>query len=351
MHLEELIASIRRADPAALADPISPEQLRLVQATLGALGAAVAESDGESLEVPGLGSFRRRKPGAAAGAQGRPRITFVPLKARPVPVAAPAGAKQSPVANSATWRQALKSTERPLVDPQGRFITLFSAKSACSSVVIWFFKQLGCMDEARGYAEWPHRYRIERWYKDSRYLEALAASQMGKSKVLRVVRDPVERAGSSFRHALGTRYAKDEIQARLGIDIDAEGLSFERFIDFLGQEDLDHCNPHHRRQKHAVEDLCKPDFLINASRQDLFEQLNAFERSIGLPHTDFPSLTWLHELQAGRTPHSVDLPGDPYRLVLTREQAQRGPWPKGLITGEARARLETLYAEDIELYA
>jgi len=351
MQLEELIAHIRRVDPDALADPIRPEQLTLIQVTLSALGAAVTGSDGESLEVPGLGSFRRRKTGAAGGAQGRPRVTFVPLKAKPV-AAAPAGRAQGSLAvDPKLWRQALKSTERPLIDPQGRFITLFSAKSACSSVVIWFFRQLGCLDEARGYAEWPHRFRIERWYQDPRYLEALAASKIGQAQVLRVVRDPVERAGSSFRHALGTRYAKDEIQAKLGIDIDVEGLSFERFIDFLEQEDLDHCNPHHRRQKHAVEDLVQPDFLINASRQDLFAQLNAFERRIGLPHTDFPSLTWIHELQAGRTPHSVALPGDPYRLVLTREQAQRGPWPKGLITGEARARLEKLYAEDLRLYA
>ena len=82
----------------------------------------------------------------------------------------------------------------------------------------------------------------------------------------------------------------------------------------------------------------------------MFTGLNAFERSLGLPPTDFPALAWVHELQATRVPHSVDLGGDPYRLVLTRQQALQGPWPKGLITPEARARLERLYAEDLSLY-
>jgi hypothetical protein len=42
---------------------------------------------------------------------------------------------------------------------------------------------------------------------------------------------------------------------------------------------------------------------------------------------------------------------NPDQLVLTRAQAQRGPWPKGLLTESARARLQTLFADDIERYA
>jgi hypothetical protein len=55
-------------------------------------------------------------------------------------------------------------------------------------------------------------------------------------------------------------------------------------------------------------------------------------------------------LQASRVPHSVLFEGDAYRTVLTVSQAQKGPWPKGLISAEARVRLEKLYAEDISLY-
>jgi hypothetical protein len=154
---------------------------------------------------------------------------------------------------------------------------------------------------------------------------------------------------SSFRHALSTGYARDPILHAIGIDI-AEGLSFERFIDFLEREDLQRCDPHHRLQWHPVEQLRRPDMVLDVSRQSLFEGLNDFERRVGMPLTDFQALRWIHELQAARAPLAGPGAADAYRQILTQEQAQRGPWPQGLLEREARVRLERLYADDIRLY-
>ncbi len=240
--------------------------------------------------------------------------------------------------------------ERPLVDPQRRFVVLFSAKSACSTVVIWFLHQIGLAEAARRHSGWPHHYRQQCFYERADYRAARETLRPGQAAVLRVVRDPVERAASSFRHALGLGYAREPIQRSLGIDTERVGLSFEQFIDFLETEDLARCDPHHRRQRHPLERLRPADTVINASRQDLFDGLNAFERGLGLPHTDFASLAWIHELQAGRAAHSVDWPQDPYTSVLQPDQARQGPWPRGLLTAPARARLERLYADDLSFY-
>jgi hypothetical protein len=81
-----------------------------------------------------------------------------------------------------------------------------------------------------------------------------------------------------------------------------------------------------------------------------FRSLNAFERSVGLPATELNSLHWIHDLQAAREARLDASTADPYRQVLTPDRARHGPWPSGLLTGEARTRLERLYAHDIHLY-
>jgi hypothetical protein len=253
--------------------------------------------------------------------------------------------------DQASWFRALKTPMLPLIHPRHRFVVLFSAKSACSSVVIWYLHAMGLAEAARSYSDWPHDFRTDRLYRRQDDADARAALLPGQVKVLRVVRDPLERAASSFRHALATGYAREAIQRALGVDTDVDGLSFERFVDFLEREDLQRCDPHHGVQCHPVERLRRPDMVIDVSRDNLFAGLNAFERLVGMPETDFAALRWIHELQARREVAAGEVAGDPYRLVLTRQQALRGPWPAGLLTAEARTRLEKLYAEDLRLYS
>lgn len=261
-----------------------------------------------------------------------------------------AGPHAVPGGPAAAWRRALAVGPRPLLHPGHRVVVLFSPKSACSSFTIWLLHQLGLAGEARAFSNWPHDYRIQRLYARADDVAARAALQPDEVKLLRVVRCPLQRAVSSFRHALGTLYAQDAVREKLGIDMAAQGLSFERFIDFLALEDLDFCDPHHRRQRHPLERVRQPDVVINASRQDLFAGLNAFEALAGMPPTDFTRLAWVHELQATREPQPAAPPADPYRVVLTEDQARHGPWPQGLLTPEARERLAGLYAEDVALY-
>ncbi|WP_141287496.1 sulfotransferase family 2 domain-containing protein, partial [Ideonella azotifigens] len=248
------------------------------------------------------------------------------------------------------WRQACNSSEPALIHPEHRFVLLFSPKSACSSAVIWFLHTLGLAEQARAYHEWPHQYRIHELMQSDaqRATRRLPPEQL---TVLRLVRDPLERAVSSFRHALGTGYARAQIRARLGRDIAAQGLSFQQFIDFLVLEDLDRCDGHHRRQCHALERMRAPDVLINVSQQDLYTELNAFERRQGMPVTDFAALRWLHELQSTRVPNRVDDGRPADRVELTAAHAKFGPWPRQLLTPLARERLSALYADDIARYA
>ncbi|HSI50734.1 MAG TPA: sulfotransferase family 2 domain-containing protein [Ideonella sp.] len=344
MTLEDLLARIQATEPEALAGLPPAAVQRLMCATLRELREGLlAQPDAVDapVQVPLLGRFRR----VAAPGQG---WRFIPHAAAQQAGPSRAGASVDPVTRA--WRKACNSVEPALIHPEHKFLLLFSPKSACSSAVIWFMHTMGLAGEARAYSEWPHDYRIHKLMASDaqRATRQIPAEQL---TVLRVVRDPLERAVSSFRHALGTSYARAEILKKLGRDTWHEGLSFQQFIDFLALEDLDACNPHHRRQCHAVERLHAPDVLINASRQDLFAGLNDFERRMGMPVTDFAGLRWLHDVQSKRVPERADDGQPADQVVLTREQAKRGPWPHQLLTPLARERLTELYADDIARYA
>jgi hypothetical protein len=246
---------------------------------------------------------------------------------------------------------ALMLRPRPLVDPDRKLVVVFSPKSACTSVAIWFFNLIGHLKAARDYHEWPHQYRTIH-YQSALYNRALRGG-IDDYTVVRVVRDPYDRVTSSFRHAVSTGYADDELSAAIPeYDREDRRISFSRFLDFLQTEDLSTCNPHHGLQYHPIEDLLKPGHAINISRQDLFTRLNEVEVALGLPHTDFPSIAWIHDLSQKRHVAKVAFEGDAVNSSLDRERAAHGPWPaaSALLTPDVRQRIAKLYGPDVSRY-
>jgi hypothetical protein len=253
-----------------------------------------------------------------------------------------------------------RTRPRPLIHPAARLVVIFSAKSACTSVVIWFLHHLGDADAARDHFRWPHRYRGQVYYKSPLYRSAFELD-LENFTVVRVVRDPFDRTVSSFRHALKTSLADTHVPRVLGrSDISRDGLSFAEFLDFLEGSDLTTCNPHFLIQRHPLEDKLPVRHLINISTEDLFTRLNEVEADIGLPRTDFAALAWLHQVDDRRTRHDrrqrraeervhVD---DVYTHRFTQEVARRGPWPSygAFLTPLARERIARLYAADIASY-
>lgn len=243
----------------------------------------------------------------------------------------------------------------PLIDPRSRMIVLYSAKSACTNVLIWFLQHLGHADAARDYHGWPHQYRDQVYYQSLLYRQAAAARDLKTFTVVKVVRDPFKRAASSFRHVVRHSVLRDGIARKLrDTQIEKHGLSFASFLDFLEATDLTQCNPHYSLQHHAIEAKLPVKHLINVSKEDLFGRLNDVERDLGLTVTDLTQSPWIKKLEERHHQADADL-GDAetvYRLRLTREQALRGPWPSydTLLTPTARERIARLYATDIEAY-
>jgi hypothetical protein len=242
---------------------------------------------------------------------------------------------------------------RPLIHPEAKMIVVFSPKSACTTVMSWFFNQLGHGQAARDFHPWPHRYRSQVYYHSRLYEKALEKN-LSDFTLVRVVRDPLDRAASSYRHVLKHGIADSDFAKVMGrADASKEGFSFAEFLDMLERIDLKTCDRHYARQKHPVEDAKTVDHLINISTQDLHAGLNAVDRAVGLPTFDFDAAAQIEKVRHKRFQVHGQLDAtDAYTTRFDHKQAKEGPWPpyEALLTPPARERLARLYAVDIAAY-
>ncbi|XWN33345.1 MAG: hypothetical protein ROR55_09845 [Devosia sp.] len=134
----------------------------------------------------------------------------------------------------------------PLYHPDFPYILMWSQKSGCTTVVKWFFAQVGLLDEALAYARWIHRYEGEVFKRRPNYRKDMAEAIANKThKVVKVVRDPLRRAPSAFlvlaeRGAIGKRHhwvkdhwdLVDDWLSERG-EIPKEGLSFMQHLEMV----------------------------------------------------------------------------------------------------------------------
>jgi len=265
--------------------------------------------------------------------------------------------KRERMAPPAEWNseigRLLWTASPPLIHPTGRFMVVFSAKSACTNVLIWFLTQLGQAKAARDFHVWPHEYRETVYYFSQLYRDAFR-SGLEDFKVIRVIRDPFERAASSFRHVVRFDLADREIGRKVGArSLEQDGLSFSEFLSFLERTNLRTCNLHFSLQHQALEERLGVDYLINVSREDLFERLNQIESELNLMSTSLKDDPWVKELQSHNRPVGECMKGEEvYTTRFTRIAARTGPWPRNevFLTDEARERIAKLYAKDIDCY-
>jgi hypothetical protein len=244
----------------------------------------------------------------------------------------------------------LSRIPRPLIDPRNRLLLIFSPKSACSNVVVWFFHHLGHAQAARDYHPFPHRYRLEVYYSSELYRTACKADFSGY-QVVRVVRDPLQRAVSAYRHLLSRPNGRLARAAGM-THIARKGLSFSDYIKFLEGLDLNNCDSHFAVQRHPIEDLVQVTDLINVSREDLYARLAAIEDRVGLQRTDLQSSDWVGRLNQRNRPQGQLHRSDINTTAFFPAQAKTGPWPQyeDFLTTDARAKLTALYAVDVQSY-
>lgn len=247
-------------------------------------------------------------------------------------------------------RRRLELRDAPLVYPPGGIGLIWSAKSACTTAILWYFAHAGVLEAAMRHDHWPHRYRLDVLPTLDRYREWLKSADLAGLRFVRVIRDPHARAVSSFRHALRYGYEDERIAQVLGIAVAERGLSFEEFLDYLMKIDIDRCNLHHRQQWQAIEQRLDDVTVINADREPLLDALYAFAdpgpAARELLAGEMTRVAAMHHARRAGTA------GDASRTVFRRE-ATGGAWPDyaDFLTASTRAKIARIYAADFAAYA
>ncbi|MCB1431349.1 MAG: sulfotransferase family 2 domain-containing protein [Alphaproteobacteria bacterium] len=244
----------------------------------------------------------------------------------------------------------------PLIDAANRIMVYWSPKSACTSVYAWFAAMSGFIDEVQAFnSKSPHQHR-KQVFNRSPFFQRGVEMDPADLRAVKVLREPYGRAVSIYRHALKTGFADKDLDAFSGGKLTAAGgFSFQQFLDMLDQLDFGRANIHYRPQLHVYESIRKPDRIINISNENMFEALNGFAVSCGLPAVDLAQFDWLHAIEHGRKAKSQPVEGDDIdRRVFDKTAAiGEAPFPsyQQLLTPTAKDRIRKIYAVDFEAYA
>jgi len=170
----------------------------------------------------------------------------------------------------------------PLYDPSFPYIIFWSQKSGCTTVVKWFFAQLGLLDEALAYSNWIHDYEGQVFKKRKFYRRELAdALAAGTHKVIKVTRDPMARAPSSFL-VLAERGAILERRYHWSQDhwglvnewLAARGKPVEPGLPFL--DHLEMVREFEAKEPHSINQHISPQYV--AGEEDYVQEIVPIER-------------------------------------------------------------------------
>jgi hypothetical protein len=245
-----------------------------------------------------------------------------------------------------TYRE-LRRSHIAFIEP-ANLAVMWSYKAACTTVIKWVFQHNGLLPEALAYNDWIHKYRLRQYQKADRYDTRLKQLGTRKFDVIKIVRNPLDRAVSSYIHAYRTGYDDAAISKVIQRPLNRkQRFSFREFVTFLEQSDLRYCNPHHRVQVAPIERHVlfgiKPRTIIKIE-QGLNSELNDVEHSLGLPETDFSSRVFSsehHTVRAFQHEPAADLT----HFVLKALPPANMFYDAGL-----SAKIMRLYAEDFSRY-
>lgn len=254
----------------------------------------------------------------------------------------------------------------PLYHPDFPFILLWSQKSGCTTVVKWFFAQIGLLEEALAYSGWVHDYEGEVFKRRKGYRQEVAAALRARShRVIKVVRDPHLRAPSAFlvlaergavithrRHWTQAHWdLVDEWLAARGKD-PAHGIAFMDHLAMVDEYEMraaQSINPHLSPQYVRGEE----EFLDEVVPIERFADWTARAGAAhGLKTVDMATLGDSRHHHATTPQRTAALGDQPERVPIARGAYADGRFPESRAFLNARSlpAIRETYRQDIAAY-
>lgn len=249
----------------------------------------------------------------------------------------------------------------PLHAPTFPIVLLISEKAGCTSLTKWFLFQIGKIEEANQFHPWVHEYRKSILNRQSGYRwKALRLTILHEKPTVKLVRDPYDRAVSSFLETLsyagrksGNVWALKLIaaarsQAGKG-ELGVPALSFRDFARYVARTGTEwgQINGHVARQHLAGEDG-RIDRIIKLER--FGEEIRQIEAEYGLIRSPLHQLTDSSHHRA-KLQHS-DVARSAADIEITSDQVRDGPLPayETFYDDETRRLVHQAYAADFRAY-
>ncbi|WP_026582963.1 sulfotransferase family 2 domain-containing protein [Bacillus sp. J33] len=232
-------------------------------------------------------------------------------------------------------------------------ILFWSQKSGCTTLLKWFFFQLGLLDEAQKYNPWIHYYEEEVYKSSQTYKqEVIDCILTEKKETMKLVRNPYKRAVSQFLILASTKgmpyWEKEWEKIREFFYNDKNskrGITFKQFLiyirDYPGVID-DHFKP----QYMDGEELFVKNYIYLES---FTSEISAIERKYKLKKSNLSKLTYSsHHLKK-----SMILDGKFSNLEITNEtfsENRKLPTYDSFYNNETTNLVNSIFKNDFMVY-
>lgn len=244
-------------------------------------------------------------------------------------------------------------------------VLLFSQKSGCTSFTRWFLHHIGKLEEALALHPLVHRYRTRFFTRQPGYKEeAERLLKSGERPVVKLVRNPYDRAVSSFIHTVHNARERENKVWERQLVADAREragkpqtavptLSFRDYMRHLAVigTTLNDVNRHIAMQ-FVPDEKGRVDRLIRLERFD--EEIRRLEADYGLPASPLELVSGSHHHKRPPAPAAPALdPGaSAAGLEITRFDvlARRLPPYAAMYDEETAELVRRSFAPDFEEY-
>jgi hypothetical protein len=254
----------------------------------------------------------------------------------------------------------------PLYHPDFPYILFWSQKAGCTTVVKWFFAQLGLLEEALAHSRWVHDYEQRVFKNRPDYRKDVAAAlASGRHKAVKIVRDPLARAPSAFlilgergavithrRHWVQDHWDRvDTWLQRQGKD-PAEGISFVDHLAYVKEAEAE--------AAHSIDQHISPQFV--EGEEAFLDEVVPIERfadwvlqvsgSPGVQEVDLEAIATSHHHHISTPERTAALGARPEETPIRRGAFADGRFPSGKAFVNARTipLIRNVYRADFRAY-
>ena len=241
-------------------------------------------------------------------------------------------------------------------------VLLITEKAGCTSLTKWFLFHVGKLDEAARYHPWTHHYRMSVLYQQPGYYwQALRLLAFRGKPVIKLVRNPYDRAVSSFLATLAIAYGNNArswaidlvaaVRAHAGKpSAPVPAMSFRDFLRFLAVNGTERSqvNGHVARQYVAGEEA-RLDRIIKLER--FVEEIRRLEAEFNLPQSPLGRITESGHHRSKDRDDALVSPAGP-DVEFTSQQVHNGSTPHydAMYDDETRRLVREGFAEDFRAY-